>query len=70
MNSMITKKQEYLSGSFKNIGFAFLTPIGSILFQWVVFQTKHFDNFVHAIVSLAVGLFFMWIGYNFLEEKW
>jgi len=66
---MITKQQEYLSGTFKNIGFAFLAPFGSILFQWVVFQKATFSNFVFSVFSLAIGFGLLWVGYNYLEEK-
>ena len=66
---MVTKKQEYLSGSFKNVGFALLAPIGSILFKWIVLQNAHFEGFFHAVISLVMGFLFLWIGYNFLEEK-
>ena len=66
---MVTKKQEYISSSFKNLGFAFLAPFGSILFQWIVLQNASFDRLIHAIVSAVVGFILIGIGYNFLEEK-
>ena len=66
---MISKQQEYLSSNFKNTGFAFLAPFGSILFQWIVFQKASFVNFVFSIISLVIGFGLLWVGYNFLEDE-
>lgn len=67
---MVTKQQEYISSGFKNIGFALLTPCGSILFQWIVSQKgAYFEHFGFSVVTLILGLLSMYIGYKYLEEK-
>lgn len=67
---MITEKQKYISSGLKNIGFAMLAPFGSILFQWIVSKGgAYFEHFLHSVFSLLLGLIFMVIGYNYLEEK-
>ena len=40
---MITEGQRYISGIYKNLGFALLTPIGSIVFQALLFN-KYFSD--------------------------
>jgi len=67
---METKRQEYLSVVFRNIGFALFTPLGSLLFQWLVFK-KNFltGHFYHSAIVLFLGWIFIMLGYIILREK-
>ena len=67
---MITEKQKYLSGIYKNIGFAFFTPTASIIFQWFVFEKgPYLEHFIYAIITSLAGFLFLTLGYRILEEK-
>ena len=68
---MITEEQKYFSGIFKNLGFAALAPIGSIIFQTVVFRKDLFNVgyfYFAVIISIASWLFF-YLGYIYIKEK-
>jgi len=41
---MISEQQKYLSGTFKTFGFAFFAPIGSVLFQLLLFKKSIFEG--------------------------
>ena len=67
---MISEDKKYLSSIFRNLGFAPLAPIGSIAFQFLVFD-KEFSTLKVALclfVSLLSWLSFH-IGYNYVKEK-
>ena len=67
---MITEQQKYVSSGFRNIGFALLTPFGSILFQWIASKGgAYFEHFWFSVLSLLLGALFMIIGYKFLEDE-
>lgn len=67
---MISEQQKYMASGFKNVGFALFAPLGSILFQWIVFQKgAYFEHFYYAVVSLLLGIILICIGYKFVEEK-
>ncbi len=67
---MITEQQKYLSGIFKGIGFAMLTPFGSVIFQWIVSKNgAYFEHFIDSMIVLFIGIVLMGIGYKYLEEK-
>lgn len=67
---VITEQKKYLSNVFRNIGFALVAPCGSILFQWIVSKNgAYFAHFLFSALSFFLGIVFMVIGYNFLEEK-
>ena len=68
--SVINEQQKYISSGFRNVGFALLTPFGSILFQWIAARDgAYFEHFWYSVLSLLVGIPFLYIGYKFLEEK-
>ena len=61
---MVNKQQEYVSGVLKNIGFAMLTPFGSVIFQWVVFEKgAYFEHFAHSVLIFLnwLGIYCRWI---------
>lgn len=67
---MATKEQEYISGIYKNIGFAFLSPIGAIVFQYLIFE-KPF-SLRRFLICLCISLFswgLFYLGYNEIREK-
>lgn len=66
---MISRKQDYLSSISKNIGLAFFTPFGSLLFQWVVFKKDILSGyFYYSIGSLAIGILFLALGYIIIKD--
>ena len=68
--SMITKQQEYLSSIYKAIGLSLMTPVGSILFQWFVFEkSTYFGHFLFTLPVFILGIIMMSIGYKALKEK-
>lgn len=67
---MISEQQKYISSGFRNIGFALLTPFGSILFQWLVSREgAYFEHFWHSVISLLIGFLILYVGYEYLGEK-
>ena len=67
---MATEKQKYISVSLRTGGFALFAPLGSIVFQWVVFKKDLFlGNFNAAVIIFLLGLIVMAIGYLILKEK-
>lgn len=50
--SMITEDKKYISSVLKNLGFAFLTPLGSVTFQYLVLKKSFFSGHT-ALCSLA-----------------
>lgn len=67
---MITEQQKYNSGVFRNIGFAFLAPTGSIVFQWIVLKKSLFlSHSIYAVISFALGWILIIIGNIVLKEK-
>lgn len=70
-SSVITEEQKYFSGIFKSIGFAFLTPIGSIVFQTVVFRKDFLSSgylWIAAIIAI-LSWFLFYLGYTYIKEK-
>ena len=67
---MVTEKQKYLSGVYRNIGFALLAPLGSILFQWFAFEkSPYFGHFVPAVIVSVLGILLIATGYKILREN-
>ncbi|OGI20698.1 MAG: hypothetical protein A3B68_09160 [Candidatus Melainabacteria bacterium RIFCSPHIGHO2_02_FULL_34_12] len=67
---MITEEQKYFSGILRNLGFAFLAPIGSIMFQTIVFKKSPLDGYVFwAVLILLLGCLFFYLGYIPIKEK-
>lgn len=67
---MITEDRKYLSTTLRNIGFAFLTPFGSIIFQWIVFKKgAYFQHFLHSVLVLILGFILVYFEYRFVIEK-
>ena len=67
---MIIEEQKYISEIFRTIGLAFLTPIGSNAFQFLVFEKNLLAG--HSILSFTVCIFgwiLIFIGYNYVKEK-
>ena len=67
---MITEEQKYDSSIFKNIGFAFLTPIGSIAFQTIVLKKPFLEsNYIMGIIVLIIGCILIFLGRIAIKEK-
>ncbi len=67
---MITEQQKYTSSLLKNIGFALLTPCGSIVFQWMVFKKSLFlGHSWYAMIAFTLAWIFIGWGYLELEEN-
>ena len=67
---MISEKQKYISGLFKNIGFAFFAPVGSITFQWLVLQKgPYLGHVIHSVIVFLAGVLFIVFGYTALKER-
>ena len=67
---MITEEQKYFSGILKNLGFAFFTPIGSIMFQTIVFKKSPLEGYVFwAMLISLIGCLFFYLGYIPIKEK-
>ena len=64
---MESKRQEYLSIVFRNLGFALFAlfaPFGSLLFQWIVFKKDVFDgHFYFSTIIFLLGALFIVLGY-------
>ena len=67
---MITEGQKYISGIYKNLGFALLTPIGSIIFQALLFNKPFLalNIIICALISVVSWLLF-YVGYNYIKER-
>ena len=67
---MVTEKQKYLSVSLRTSGFALFAPLGSLVFQWVVFKKDLFlGNLNAAMIIFLLGFIMMIVGYWILQEK-
>ena len=67
---MITEQQKYDSGILRNLGFAFLAPIGSILFQGIVFKKDIFEgNLTVGIIVCVIGCILLYWGRIMIKEK-
>lgn len=67
---MNNKRWDYLSGVFRNIGFAFFAPLGSLLFQWLVFRKNIFEGqFYFSSIVFIFGIIFILIGCIILKEE-
>ncbi len=65
-----SRRQDYLAVIFRNIGFAFFAPLGSIIFQWLVFKKDILaGHFWFSIIVLVIGCVFLALGYIMLKEK-
>lgn len=64
------KRQDYLSVVFRNLGFAFFAPFGTVLFQWIVFKKDIFEgHFYTSTLVLILGAICILIGYIILKER-
>ena len=64
------RRQDYMSAVFRNIGFAFFTPVGSILFQWLVFRKEISEGHVYfSTVALLLGVLCILFGYIILRGE-
>ncbi len=67
---MSTEQQKYDSGLLRNLGFAFLAPLGSIAFQVIVSKKdfSDFNLFLGIIVSI-VGAILIYLGRFVIKER-
>ena len=67
---MTTEQQKYDSGMLRNLGFAFLTPVGSIIFQGIVFNKNIYDtNLPIGIIVCVIGGILLYLGRYIIREK-
>ena len=67
---MTTEQQKYDSGLLRNLGFAFLAPLGSIAFQVIVFKKDFFDfNLLLGIIVSIVGAILIYLGRFIIKER-
>ena len=67
---MVSEEQKYDSNALKNLAFALLAPLGSIIFQGIVFKKDIFDsNLIVSIIICVLGLILLYIGRCILKEK-
>ena len=67
---MITEEQKYDSGTLKNLGFTFLAPLGSIIFQRIVFNKSILStNLIMCIIVCVIGGILLYLGRFVLREK-
>jgi hypothetical protein len=67
---MISERQKYVSGILRNIGFALLTPVASITYQWLVLQKgAYWEHFLHSMLIFLLGVVFLVCGFITLREK-
>lgn len=67
---MITEQQKYDSGILRNLGFAFLAPFGSIIFQGIVFKKAIWEgNLFIAIIVCVIGCILLYLGRVVLKDK-
>ena len=67
---MTTEQQKYDSGLLRNLGFAFLAPLGSIAFQVIVLKKdfSDFNLFLGIMVSI-VGAILIYLGRFVIKER-
>ncbi len=67
---MITEEQKYISGIYRNIGFAFLSPVGALIFQYLISE-KSFSVIRFLLCGLisAISWIFFYLGYNKVKER-
>ena len=67
---MITEEQKYYSGVMRTMGFAFLTPFGSIIFQVIVFKKYILEsNLFVGIILCVIGFIMLYLGTLPIKEK-
>lgn len=67
---MISEQQKYNSGILRNVGFALLTPVGSIVFQWIMLKKSLlFEHSIYAVISFMLGWLLIFAGNIVLMEK-
>lgn len=67
---MITEDKKYVSGILRNVGFAFLTPMGGMVFQYLLFETKFtIINVLLCVILALMGWVFFHMGYNNLKGQ-
>lgn len=67
---MLNEQQKYDSGILRNLGFALLTPISSILFQGIVFKKDIFEgNIIVGIIVCVIGCALLYWGRMIIKEK-
>lgn len=66
---MATERQKYVSGALKTAGFGFIAPIGSTIFQWLVFEkSTYFGHALPSLLTSGLGIIIMYIGYKILPK--
>ena len=67
---MINEERKYISGILRNIGFAFLSPVGAVAFQYLVFDKPYtIPKLLLCLLVSATSWIFFHIGYNYVREK-
>ena len=67
---MVTEGQKYISAIYRSLGLAFLTPLGSIGFKYLVLEEDLFNGRVlSSLLSSAFGWLIIYLGYNILKEN-
>jgi len=67
---MVSERRKYISGVLKNIGFALLVPLSSIIFQWIVFRKSlFFGHSLYAVLLFIISWLFIGTGCFVLMEK-
>lgn len=67
---VVSEQQKYDSGVLRNLGFALLTPFGSILFQGIVFKKDIYEgNLTVGIMVCIIGCIMLYLGREAIKEK-
>lgn len=67
---MVNEQQKYDSGILRNLGFALLTPLGSIIFQGIVVKKPIWEgNILIGIIICILGCILLYLGREFLKRK-
>ena len=67
---MISEDKKYISGLFRTFGIALLAPIGSIAFQYLVFNKNFLSGkTLLCLLAALLGWLSLFLGYNFIKEK-
>lgn len=67
---MITEQQKYMSGIFRNVAFATLAPIASMIFQYLVFdKIFSLDKVLICLTISSLSYFLFFLSYNEIKEK-
>ena len=67
---MTNELQKYDSGILRNLGFALLTPVSSIIFQGIVFKKPIWEsNLLIGIIICVLGCILLYLGREVLKEK-